>query len=78
MCRLYAVGEQMKEAVMAFNEQPQLANKQAIHFLNKSTLVEHLLREISSDVVILVKGSRSQHLERVVEKITLLEDSKCC
>jgi len=78
VCRLYAVGEQMKDAITAFNEQPQLANKQAIHFLNKSTLVEHLVKEIGADVVILVKGSRSQHLERVVEKIILLEDSKCC
>lgn len=78
VCRFLAVGEQMKNAVTAFNEQPQVTGRRAIHFSNKSTLTDYLVSEIGSEVVILVKGSRSQNLEQVVEKITLMENDECC
>jgi len=78
VCRFLAVGEQMKNAVTAFNEQPQVTDREAVHFSNKSTLTDYLARERGSEVVILVKGSRSQNLEQVVEKITLMENDECC
>jgi len=74
----YAVGEQMKSAVNEFNKQSSSPSRQAVHFSSKEILAEHLERKLSSNVVVLVKGSRSQGLESIVEKITLTEGRTCC
>ena len=76
--RFYAVGQQMKEAVNAFNAESASANRQAVHFATKEALADHLEGELKSGVVVLVKGSRSQALEKVVEKITITEAVACC
>lgn len=76
--RFYAVGEQMKVAVNEFNKHSKSPNRQAVHFSTKDALAVHLEHELSADTVILLKGSRSQGLETIVEKITLKEDSVCC
>jgi len=76
--RFYAVGQQMKEAANAFNAESASANRQAMHFATKEALADHLEGELKSGVVVLVKGSRSQALEKVVEKITITEAVACC
>mgnify|MGYP003675930607 FL=1 len=76
--RFYAVGEQMKVAVNEFNKHSKSPNRQAVHFSTKDALAVHLEHELSADTVILLKGSRSQGLETIVEKITLKGDSVCC
>lgn len=76
--QFYAVGEQMKNAVNEFNKQSGSSSRQAVHFATKERLVERLESELSPNVVVLVKGSRSQGLESIVEKITIMEDSACC
>ncbi|MBV1875723.1 MAG: UDP-N-acetylmuramoyl-tripeptide--D-alanyl-D-alanine ligase, partial [Cycloclasticus sp.] len=76
--QFYAVGEQMKNAVNEFNKQSGSSSRQAVHFATKERLTERLESELSSNVVVLVKGSRSQGLESIVEKITIMEDSACC
>ncbi len=60
--RLYALGEASRAAVAAFGEG-------ACHFDNHAHLARALSAEIEGGEVILVKGSRSQHLERVVERL---------
>ena len=76
--RFYAVGQQMQSAVNEFNAKSSSANRQARHFASKQALEEHLERELNSAVVVLVKGSRSQALEKVVKKITIMETVACC
>lgn len=76
--RFYAVGQQMQSAVNEFNAKSSSANRQAQHFASKQALEEHLERELNSAVVVLVKGSRSQALEKVVKKITIMETVACC
>ena len=76
--QFYAVGEQMKNAVNEFNKQSASSSRQAVHFATKERLAELLESELSSNIVVLVKGSRSQGLESIVEKITIMEDSACC
>ncbi|ORU92976.1 MAG: UDP-N-acetylmuramoyl-tripeptide--D-alanyl-D-alanine ligase [Cycloclasticus sp. symbiont of Poecilosclerida sp. N] len=72
--RFYAVGENMKFAVNEFNKLSAPTHRQAIHFLNKEELSDNLLRELDAKVVVLIKASRSQGLESVVEKITVRSD----
>lgn len=74
----YAVGEKMKSAVNEFNTQSDSADRQARHFSSKEKLTDHLERELHANALVLVKGSRSQGLESIVEKITLMEGSRCC
>lgn len=76
--QFYSVGEQMQHAVEAFNAQLDSPERQAVHFASQEELVEHLQKTLSSGVLVLVKGSRSQGLEKIVEKITQLEGSACC
>jgi len=74
----FAVGEKMLAAVNAFNQQLSSSSKRAQHFKNKQQMAEVLQQELESEVLVLVKGSRSQGLETVVEEITHSEDRACC
>lgn len=60
--RMYAVGELTREAVSAFGEG-------ARHFPSHEALVEELRRHMHADMTVLVKGSRSSRMERVVAGI---------
>lgn len=74
----YAVGEQMMYAVNEFNRLSSSVKRRALHFNNKQDLENYLLQGLKDESVVLVKGSRSQGLESVVEKITLKEIDACC
>ena len=76
--RFFAVGEKMLAAVNAFNQQLPSSSRRAQHFINKKEMAEVLQQELESGVLVLVKGSRSQGLETVVEKITSSEGKVCC
>jgi UDP-N-acetylmuramoyl-tripeptide--D-alanyl-D-alanine ligase len=74
--RLFAIGEAMRHAVEAVKASSE--SVQAEHFSSKEALIEALNVALSQDVLVLVKGSRSQGLESVVEKIINQESSPCC
>jgi UDP-N-acetylmuramoyl-tripeptide--D-alanyl-D-alanine ligase len=57
--RLYAVGELVRESVASFGEG-------ARHFPSREALVSALEASLDADVTVLVKGSRSMEMERVV------------
>ncbi|MEN8260545.1 MAG: UDP-N-acetylmuramoyl-tripeptide--D-alanyl-D-alanine ligase [Pseudomonadota bacterium] len=60
--RLYAIGPNTERAVQAFGEG-------AAFFSHQGDLIKALSRDIHRDVALLVKGSRSQHMEAVVEAL---------
>jgi UDP-N-acetylmuramoyl-tripeptide--D-alanyl-D-alanine ligase len=60
--RLYAVGEQSRHAVNAFGAD-------AHHFTEQGLLISQLQEDLHADVTLLVKGSRSAHMERVVDAL---------
>jgi UDP-N-acetylmuramoyl-tripeptide--D-alanyl-D-alanine ligase len=60
--RLFAVGPLSREAVAAFGAG-------ATHFVDHAQLSAALRREIGADVTVLVKGSRSMHMEQVVQAL---------
>jgi len=76
--RVFAVGGDMQVAVGAFNKAVDSNQRVATHYADKASMAEKLAAELSSDVVVLVKGSRSQGLESVIEKITVTENAPCC
>ena len=59
---LYATGELSKSAIKAFGEN-------GFYFKNKNELINALQKNLSSNDVVLVKGSRSAAMEVVVEEI---------
>lgn len=74
--RFFAVGEKMRTAVSAFQNAVDQSGKQAAHFANKQDLVASLkqaLLSANNDSVVLVKGSRSQRMEEVVEQLLIKE-----
>lgn len=75
--RVFAVGDDMQVAVSAFNEAADGSQRTATHYEDKACMAEKLAAELTSDVVVLVKGSRSQGLESVIEKITVTENAPC-
>ena len=62
IAKLYGVGELTQAAVVAFGAKAQ-------HFASIESLVEALQAQISSDDVVLVKGSRFMQMERVVNAL---------
>ncbi len=60
--RLYGVGELSRHAVSAFGAG-------GLHFDTMESLIERLQGDIGSGVAVLVKGSRSARMERVIEAL---------
>lgn len=67
--RVFAIGEQMKSLVDAVNVARLSDSAPSVHFSTKAALVDSLLDVIEKDCVVLVKGSRSQGLEDIVEQL---------
>jgi UDP-N-acetylmuramoyl-tripeptide--D-alanyl-D-alanine ligase len=65
--RLYAVGEYSRYAALAFGEQGQ-------HFPAQEQLISQLREDLHEKVTLLVKGSRSAHMERVVAALSANEN----
>ncbi len=61
--RLYGIGELSRLAVSAFGEGGR-------HFADHAALAQALLPELGADFTVLIKGSRSSRMERVVEVLT--------
>ena len=57
--RLYAVGEYSQHAAIAFGEKGR-------HFTGQEQLISQLRKDLNDKATLLVKGSRSAHMERVV------------
>jgi UDP-N-acetylmuramoyl-tripeptide--D-alanyl-D-alanine ligase len=60
--RLYAVGDLSKETVSAFGEHGH-------HYEVQDDLIEAIEQDLSSEVTLLVKGSRLMHMEHVVKAL---------
>ena len=61
---LYAIGEYSRFAVEAFGEQ-------AWHFSAQEQLVDRLREDMNKNVTLLVKGSRSSRMDKVVEALVM-------
>jgi len=68
--RMYATGPNADKAAEAFGSG-------AWFFERQEDLIEKLQEELREDVALLVKGSRSQRMEKVVEALRARND-KCC
>lgn len=66
--RLYAVGDLCREAVAGFGEG-------ARHYPDHDRLIAGLQSALAANVIVLVKGSRSMHMEQVVDAISREEES---
>jgi UDP-N-acetylmuramoyl-tripeptide--D-alanyl-D-alanine ligase len=66
--RLFAIGEQSKLAVQSFGSG-------ASHFVSLDALVSALIKVISADTTVLVKGSRSARMEVVIDRLITLGDA---
>lgn len=64
--RLFAVGPNADRTAAAFGEG-------AVYCHSQEEMIEHIEAELREGIVILVKGSRSQHMERVVEALRVRE-----
>jgi UDP-N-acetylmuramoyl-tripeptide--D-alanyl-D-alanine ligase len=69
--RLFATGPDAERSVESFGEG-------AHYFADQAELIGQLQRELREDVVVLVKGSRAQRMERVVEALCTRERMACC
>ena len=70
VARLYATGPNAERAVEAFGPGARF-------FTRQEDLIEQLQAELREDVALLVKGSRSQHMERVVAALRNRTET-CC
>ncbi|HYE35823.1 UDP-N-acetylmuramoyl-tripeptide--D-alanyl-D-alanine ligase [Methylocaldum sp.] len=70
VARLFAVGPNADRAAGAFGEG-------ALYCRDQDELIERLQQQIDENVVLLIKGSRSQRMERVVEALRERSDP-CC
>ena len=70
VARLYATGPFADKAVAAFGPNAQ-------YFSNQADLIETIAVELKPDVALLVKGSRSQQMERVIEALRVGKPT-CC
>ncbi len=61
---LYAIGQYSRFAVEAFGEQ-------AWHFSAQEQLVDRLREDLNENVTLLVKGSRSSHMDKVVDALVV-------
>lgn len=61
--RMFAIGQHSRNAVKGFG-------KGGEHFKDQQQLVDSLRECMGRDVTVLVKGSRSMHMEQVVKQIT--------
>ncbi len=66
--KLLAVGEKTKRTVLGFGSNGQ-------HFSTSDSLVSDLVKILSSEAVVLVKGSRSAHMEVVIDKLKKLGEA---
>jgi UDP-N-acetylmuramoyl-tripeptide--D-alanyl-D-alanine ligase len=68
--RLFATGPLADKTVEAFGQG-------ARYFSRQEELIEKIQEELSQHVALLVKGSRSQHMERVIEVLSA-RSATCC
>ncbi|QSA95930.1 UDP-N-acetylmuramoyl-tripeptide--D-alanyl-D-alanine ligase [Methylococcus sp. EFPC2] len=71
VARLYATGSLAEKAVETFGEGAE-------YFADQDDLIGHLEQAVRPGVVVLVKGSRSQRMERVVQALSVGRESKTC
>ena len=69
--RLYAVGEYARYAAVAFGDE-------GLHFSAQEQLISRLKEDLNERVTLLVKGSRSSHMERVVAALTVANNVTEC
>lgn len=69
--QLFSCGVDSAFASQAFGEQGQ-------HFNDKTSLVEHLHSQLSKDVAVLIKGSRSSAMDVIVKQLELKAGAACC
>ncbi|ALG67498.1 UDP-N-acetylmuramoyl-tripeptide--D-alanyl-D-alanine ligase [Beggiatoa leptomitoformis] len=63
IARLWAVGDMSRFAVTAFGQG-------ASHWTNQAAMISALLTELSENTTLLIKGSRSMQMEKVVQALT--------
>jgi UDP-N-acetylmuramoyl-tripeptide--D-alanyl-D-alanine ligase len=66
--RLFAVGEKSKLTVSRFGDG-------GLHFSSVDSLITHLITILLPDTTVLVKGSRSAHMEVVIDRLKKLGDN---
>jgi UDP-N-acetylmuramoyl-tripeptide--D-alanyl-D-alanine ligase len=69
--RLFATGPDTEKTVRAFGSGAQ-------YFAAQEALIEAVAAGLHKDAVVLIKGSRSQHMERVVEALCYREEGRAC
>ncbi|NJD08297.1 MAG: UDP-N-acetylmuramoyl-tripeptide--D-alanyl-D-alanine ligase [Methylococcaceae bacterium] len=69
--RLFATGPDAEHSVESFGDG-------ATYFADQAELIGQLQRELRENVVVLVKGSRSQRMERVVEALMQKREGFAC
>lgn len=69
--RLYATGELAKYTVEAFGQQ-------GFHFADQADLIAQLRQNLNPGMCVLVKGSRSTQMERVVEALMIKDEENPC